>query len=99
MAPLVTHRLFAHLISLCAFFPCIGIFSTFAAVIVVAPIIGIRSPVGLHVFPIFAVVAVDVFIGDYRSRKEKHAANKNHTVHFRINATNRPMTPHLFEIP
>lgn len=71
MVILVMYRFFAHLISLRTFFPRIGIFSAFAAVIVVAPIIGMRSLVGLHVFSIFTAVAVDVLIGGYRSRKEK----------------------------
>lgn len=67
----ITCGVFAHLISLCAFFPRIGILSAFATVIVIAPIIGMRSLVGLHVFAIFTAVAADVLIGGYRSRKEK----------------------------
>lgn len=82
MALLVTCGFFAHLISLRAFFPRIGVFPAFAAVIVVAPIIGMRSLVGLHIFAIFTVVAVDILIGGTSNRKQKQAENKNHAVHF-----------------
>ena len=71
MAFFVTSGLLAHLISLRTFFPRIGIFSAFAVVIVVAPIIGMRPLVGLHIFAIFTVVAVDVLIGGTGSRKQK----------------------------
>lgn len=82
MAFFVTCGFFAHLISLRTFFPRIGIFSAFAAVIVIAAIIGMRPLVGLHVFAIFAVVAVDVLIGGTGGRKQKQGKNKNHAVHF-----------------
>jgi len=71
MAFFVTCGFFAHLISLHTFFSRIGILSAFAVVIVVAPIIGMRSLVGLHIFAIFTVVAVDVLIGSAGSRKQK----------------------------
>lgn len=71
MAFLVTRGFLAHLISLRALFPRIGIFSAFAAVIVVAPIIGMRAFVGLHVFAIFTVVAIDVLVGGTGRRKQE----------------------------
>ena len=71
MAFFVTRGFFAHLISLRTFFPRIGIFPAFAVVIVIAAIIGMRSLVGLHVFAIFTVVAVDVLIGGTGRRKQE----------------------------
>lgn len=77
----VSCRFFAHLILLRTFFSRIGILSAFATVIVIAPIIGMRSLVGLHIFAIFTAVAVDVLIDGTGSRKQKQPKNKNYAAH------------------